>query len=96
MLDLETLEREAAAGPDGPRALLLPPDVALEGLPAVELDGAESRLFVAGQAIAGHATGPGGLARVYGTPPAFLGVGELCRDGKLTPKRVFRQGEKNL
>lgn len=95
MLDLTGLEEVAASGSECLKARLLPPDTALEGLAAVELDNEASDRFAVGQlnSVSGPATT--GLVRVYGGANEFLGVGELSDDGQLAPKRVFRTGEKN-
>ena len=95
MLDLTGLEEVAAAGAEGLKARLLPPDTALEGLAAVELDNDASDRFTVGQVNSVSAPATAGLVRVYGGANEFLGVGELSDDGQLAPKRVFRTGEKN-
>ena len=95
MLDLTGLEEVAAAGAEGLKARLLPPDMALEGLAAVELDNDASDRFTVGQVNSVSAPATAGLVRVYGGANEFLGVGELSDDGQLAPKRVFRTGEKN-
>ena len=95
MLDLTGLEEVAASGAEGLKARLLPPDTALEGLAAVELDNDASDRFTVGQVNSLSAPATAGLVRVYGGANKFLGVGELSDDGQLAPKRVFRMGEKN-
>ena len=93
MVDMGTVE---AAGdrPAGPRRLLLRADVALEHLPAARLDEAAAAAFRGGQAVSG-VTGPlQGQVRAYGPGDDFLGVGEWLEDGRLAPRRVFRQLEK--
>ena len=95
MLDLTGLEEAAASSSDGLKARLLPPDTALEGLAAVELDNDASDRFTVGQVNSVSAPATAGLVRVYGGAKEFLGVGELSDDGQLAPKRVFRTGEKN-
>jgi tRNA pseudouridine55 synthase len=95
MLDLTGLEEVAASGAEGLKARLLPPDTALEGLAAVELDNDASDRFTVGQVNLLSAPATAGLVRVYGGANEFLGVGELSDDGQLAPKRVFRMGEKN-
>jgi len=95
MLDLTGLEEVAASGSEGLKARLLPPDSALEGLAAVELDTEGSGRFTVGQVNSLSVPATAGLVRVYGGANEFLGVGELSDDGQLAPKRVFRTGEKN-
>jgi tRNA pseudouridine55 synthase len=89
MLELRTLEAEAADGPEILRDLLLPADSALAGLPGVDLEAALAVRFCGGQAVAAPIVGEG-LARVYGEQHEFLGVGELSPNGKIAPRRVFR------
>jgi tRNA pseudouridine55 synthase len=95
MLDLGTLEADAEAGADILQGRLLPPDAALEGFPALELDAASAAKFTAGQEILITREVEEGLVRVYGAEHRFCGVGELSVDGNLAPKRVFHSAEKN-
>ncbi len=96
MLDMAQLEKEAEAGPEGVRRLLLPPDTALTALPAVELDAAGAVAFCSGRRVAVAEDGLPGLARTYGPAHEFLGVGHLSEGGNLAPKRVFGHAEKIL
>jgi tRNA pseudouridine55 synthase len=81
---LEALESEAARG------RLLPPDTALQHLPAVQLESEDTERLLMGQRLSGL---PGetveGLARIYGHQ-GFLGIGEADGRGGLKPKRLFR------
>ena len=95
MMDLTGLEEAAASGSDAIKVRLLPPDTALEGLAAVELDDDASDRFTVGQMNSVTSAAKAGLVRVYGGAHEFLGVGELSDDGNLAPKRVFNTGEKN-
>lgn len=95
MLDLTGIEAVAEAGSAALMARLLPPDTALEDMPAVTLDAAEVARFSAGQEVAAPVQGPAGLVRVYGAGNRFAGVGELSGAGRLAPRRVFHSGEKN-
>jgi len=74
---MHTLEAAAAAlesGGGGLEALLIPPDSAIDGCPAVELTAAEAFYLRQGQAVnAGRDTAPG-LARLYDPSGRFLGV----------------------
>jgi tRNA pseudouridine55 synthase len=87
--DLPALEVLGEDGPGKLRELLLPPDVALTGLPEVDLEPGQAARFCGGQPVT-TATGGTGLARVYDEQHDFLGVGELCQNGKIAPRRVFR------
>lgn len=86
---LDALE---AMPPDDARDLLLPPDLALQHLPAVQLTPAQTTDIRHGRAIVLDA-GADGLLRMYGGD-SFLGVGEARRDGRLQPKRLFQIEEK--
>lgn len=79
---LETLTRDQA------RALLSPPDRALEHLPAVQLDDHQSRRISQGQRLAELRAVHSGQVRIYG-PDGFLGVGEMDGAGHLKPVRLF-------
>lgn len=88
---LRTLEdiENTAERPLELEAMLLPPDAALPGLPAVRLDAAEQALVLRGQAIA--AAGPGAArVRMYGVNGLFLGVGRMNAEGcLLAPERIM-------
>jgi tRNA pseudouridine55 synthase len=89
MVDLNAVELSAAEGPSPLRDCLLPPDRALAGLPEVRLDAANAERFCGGQPVAAGNSDSAGLTRVYGEEQVFLGVGELCGDGKVAPRRIF-------
>lgn len=95
MLDLSTLEADAAKGATVLQERLMAPDTALTRFPAVTVRTDEGERFSCGQVLACEATGSSGLVRVYSDEPLFLGVGELSGDGTIVPKRVFLMGEKN-
>jgi tRNA pseudouridine55 synthase len=82
---LESLTREQA------RALLTPPDRALEHLPAVELDQQQAARIAQGQRLAGLRAAHAGQVRIYG-PHAFIGVGRMDGMGHLKPVRLFTAG----
>ncbi len=94
MQDMTAIEAGAEADLEGLRAGLLGSDVALGGLPAVEIDPDEAEGFSGGQAVQADAGGPEGLVRVYQAGQIFVGVGELSPDGTLAPRRVFKSSEK--
>ncbi len=74
--------------PEELKALLLPPDTALQFMPGLALDAGDSERFVSGQAVSG--TVEPGLVRLYNEADEFLGVGESDGAGSVSPKRVFR------
>ena len=92
MVDMAAVEARAEEDREGLRASLLPPDIALAGMPAVTV--ADSAGFRAGQAAPVGAGGETGLVRVYGPGGEFLGGGERSVDGMLAPRRVFKSNEK--
>ncbi len=96
MMDLSAAEALVNDDRDALRARLLPPDVALTELPAIELDSAGVEAFRQGKVVGFAGTREQGLARVYGpgSEREFLGVGELAGDGTVAPKRVFMLGSK--
>ncbi|MDJ0794078.1 MAG: tRNA pseudouridine(55) synthase TruB [Woeseiaceae bacterium] len=94
MQDLTAVEAGAEADLEGLRAGLLGSDVALGGLPAVEIGPDEAERFSGGQAVQVGAGAAEGLVRVYRADQIFVGVGELSRDGTLAPRRVFKSSEK--
>ena len=89
MHSLEELEDLAAGGTRELASLLLPPDAALEGLPAVALPAEDAQRILTGQAVQAQApeNGPG-LVRIYG-PAGFLGVGSRAEEGVVAPKRLM-------
>ncbi len=96
MQDLAAIEAKAEADRQGLRDSLLAPDVALVGLPAVEIDDGAATSFCAGQAVSAAVGKVGNLVRVYGSGDRFLGVGELTGSGRLAPRRVFKSRENTL
>jgi tRNA pseudouridine55 synthase len=90
MLDLPGAEQVAATGPEALRARLLPADVALAGWPERCLSADEAARFVSGQSVPMEPGGTESLVRVYGQEHRFIGVGSLCGDGRLLPRRIFR------
>jgi tRNA pseudouridine55 synthase len=81
---LDALRLAAAAGPDGVRELLLPPDVGLEAIPAIRLTDAEVAdatmgRFVRPEAGVGEAE-PDAPIRLLGPTGRIVGMGRL--DGR--------------
>ena len=91
MLELPVAEALAEEGHGALRDRLMPPDAALEGLPAVEIGPDAVERFRSGQAVAVDNAAAIGLVRVYGPggDTDFLGVGEIAAVGTVAPKRVF-------
>jgi len=96
MIELPRVEAAAEEGLEVLRDSLLPPDAALQALPATALDASAGQRFTAGQTVSGvQDEAASGLTRVYGGAGEFLGVGELSDTGQVAPRRVFLGGEKN-
>jgi len=96
MIELPRVEAAAKEGLAALRDSLLPPDAALQALPAIALDAGAGQRFAAGQTVSGVLDeAASGLTRVYGGAGEFLGVGELSDAGQVAPRRVFLGGEKN-
>ena len=93
MLDLGGVEALAEKGEL--RSKLLPADLALAGMAAVDLDSDGAARFVAGQTVRAGAAEIDGLVRTYGPSGLFLGVGQRSGDGELAPRRVFNNRGKN-
>jgi len=70
-------------------ACLLPADMLLTGLPAVEVDEENAYYLRRGQAIWETRPGECGMLRLYGPERAFLGVGEIMEDGRVAPRRLL-------
>lgn len=81
---LEALEQME---PAEARELLLPPDLALQHWPAVQLDPDQVVQVRHGQTISLE-SGNGGLVRMY-ADETFLGIGETQAGGRIQPKRLF-------
>ncbi len=66
-------------------------DKPLETLPSVQLTNEQASCIKHGQSIASPDCGEGtgqGIVRMY-SDAVFLGLGEMCLDGKLAPKKLF-------
>jgi len=87
---LEDLEARSRSGQDELDEALLPIDSALQDWPAMSLPSDSAYFLLQGQAVTAPRNVPEGLVRLYtGEGPRFLGVGELQRDGRVKPKRLF-------
>ena len=84
MQTLESLAQLRAAGAALP---LLPLDFALQHLPAVHLNAADTERCRRGQRIA--ATASGQRVRIYDAQGRFMGLGEAEAQGGLQPRRLF-------
>jgi tRNA pseudouridine55 synthase len=75
-----------------PSALLwprvLPPDAALAGYPAINLDADRTRAVLHGQAVSADVSGTG-VVRLYGDTGTFIGVGRLLGTERVKPERIL-------
>lgn len=92
MLDLSRAEAWAESAPERLRERLLAPDTALLDMPSVSLQQETVGPFINGQAVRVNSASVDGNVRVYGKDGRFLGVGELARDGSVSPRRIFSIG----
>lgn len=80
-------ELEALSGAERD-ARLAPVDALVAGLPAVDLNAAETGRVLHGQAISREGEA-GSRFRLYGVQGNFLGIGQLGADGRLQPRRLI-------
>ena len=85
--DAVTLAALEAMTPDARRAVLLPVDALLQGLPKVALGERQATLFLHGGQI--DLGGAPGLKRVYGPTDELLGTAEMDDRGQLNPRRLI-------
>jgi tRNA pseudouridine55 synthase len=89
-LDLEALAaRLEAGGVAALDELLLPSDSALGALARVELSADTAFYLERGQAVRVPGAPGSGMLRLYDADGRFLGVGEVCADGRVAPRRLF-------
>lgn len=90
LVSLTALEQAAEAG--GMEALdrfLLPIDAALDGWPSIYLTKDEAYYVRQGHPVHTRVADESGRVRIYDEARRFLGIGEVLRDGRLAPKRLF-------
>lgn len=87
MQTLESLGARANQGPERLAEILLSPDAALAGLPALVLEDEDAERLQRGQEVRLPVDGEGPV-RLYG-PAGFLGVGERIAGSRLRVKRLM-------
>ncbi|MBW7930285.1 MAG: tRNA pseudouridine(55) synthase TruB [Gammaproteobacteria bacterium] len=89
MFTLAERARAAARPVGGGDELLLPADLALGGLPAIQLAARDAAIISHGQSVV---TGEGGagMVRLYGPGGRFLGIGEVGAGGHVVPRRLWQ------
>jgi len=89
LVSMEELESAAEQGEDALDRHLRPIEEAIADWPAVYLNGEQAYYLLRGQPVHAGVAGECGLVGVYDEARGFLGVGEVLRDGRLAPKRLF-------
>lgn len=89
LVTMAELEAAAAAGDAALAGYLRPIDEAIADWPAVNLSDEQAYYLLRGNPIHARSAGEPGRVRVYDGEGRFLGVGEVLRDGRLAPKRLF-------
>lgn len=90
MVTLERLETLAETGMQALDDLLLPLDSAVGHWPSVALDQDSAYYMKQGQAVVAPKAPTRGLVRLY-DGDRFFGVGEIQDDGRVAPRRLFKQ-----
>lgn len=86
MQSLQDLESQLSAGGS---ARVLPADIGLQHLPAVQLDEAQARRLLQGQSVTAETAVSPGRVRLYGPQHTFLGMGETDLQRRVHPRRLF-------
>ena len=89
LVSMDELESAADSGTEALDEFLLPIDAALADWPTVNLNGEQAYYLLRGQPIHAGVADECGLVAVYDEDQRFLGIGEVLRDGRLAPKRLF-------
>ncbi len=89
MISIDELEATARQGTDALDTLLRPVDDALVEWPELQLGRDDAYYLRLGNPVFGAAGRPPGLVRLYAEGRCFLGIGEVLRDGRVAPKRLF-------
>lgn len=87
LADAVSLARLEDMDADEARALLLPPDAALRGLPRVNLEAEDATDIGHGKVVATDAA-PADQVRIY-SPERFMGIGRIDEGGQLRVRRLF-------
>ncbi|MFW2404814.1 MAG: tRNA pseudouridine(55) synthase TruB [Gammaproteobacteria bacterium] len=89
LVTIAELEAAAAQGTDELDRYLRQMDEAIDDWPAVYLNSDQAYYLRHGNPVHAQAAGDPGLVRLYDADERFFGVGEVLRDGRLAPKRLF-------
>ncbi len=89
MVSMTMIEEAAEQGDIALDALLQAPDTALPDFPEIVLDEQETGRITRGQQIDSPRAEPGPV-RLYGPEMRFLGLGQVRKDRRLAPRRLFQ------
>ena len=89
MVDTETLEAAAEAGPGVLDSHLAPPDRALLQFPEIHVDDDGVDALTHGRSVAALTSHKVGLHRAYGPGGTFVGLADFGADSLLRPRRIF-------
>jgi tRNA pseudouridine55 synthase len=90
-----TLDQFEALSAEQRLATLQPADSAVQHLPAIILDTDSAFYLQQGQSVWCSGAIPQGLLRLYDEQQLFLGLGEQLSNGKISPKRLIVDQNKN-
>ncbi len=89
LVGMEALESAVEQGDAALDEYLRPIDDAIAHWPAVHLNRDQAYYLLRGHPVHAGVAKEAGLVRVYGDDRRFLGIGEVARDGRLAPRRLF-------
>ncbi len=89
MVSMQALEAASGQGFDVLDGLLRPVDEALMDWPELQLGRDDAYYLRLGNPVFGAAGRSPGRVRLYAENGGFLGIGEVLRDGRIAPKRLF-------
>jgi len=93
MVNMETIENLSKEGGDAALdQLLVPVDSALDHLAELHLTEEMTYYLCLGQAVSVSQAPTEGLVRIYDHEHAFIGIGTIMDDGRVTPKRLLKIG----
>ena len=88
-ITLEEIENIARNNPVALSDLLLPMDTALKDIPQIQLKNEEVFSITRGQSINTNGSHKCGKLRMYDSSRQFIGLGEITKDGRVSPKRLI-------
>jgi tRNA pseudouridine55 synthase len=86
----ELLQVHEHAGSEGLERFLLPPDSGLEHWPLLRFSEHSAFYWLQGQPVRAPEAPKFGMVRVEDHNARFIGIGEVCDDGRIAPRRLIR------